>query len=200
MIYYGRECQIYGNQDADVYIFCFFHDCTSIVKSLKKNYCLIAPVIKDWNSELSPWPADGFAGKGEELEKWILSTMNSSHHYIIAGYSLGGLFSLWMYGRHESFVGCVSASGSLWFPGWINYLHTINREAVVYLSLGRKESKTKNKLMCTVGQNTIETYQYLVKNNRCIYIEENGGHFTEPDQRMIRGFKWVFENLSIFFE
>ena len=42
MIYYGRECQIYGNQDADVYIFCFFHDCTSIVKSLKKNYCLIA--------------------------------------------------------------------------------------------------------------------------------------------------------------
>ena len=167
---------------------------------LKKNYCFIAPVIKDWNSELSPWPADGFGGKGEELEKWILSTMNSSHHYIIAGYSLGGLFSLWMYGRHESFVGCISASGSLWFPGWINYLHTINRKAVVYLSLGRKESKTKNKLMCTVGQNTIETYQYLVKNNRCIYIEENGGHFTEPDQRMIRGFKWVFENLSIFFE
>lgn len=40
----------------------------------------------------------------------------------------------------------------------------------------------------------------LSKNNRCIYIEENGGHFTEPDQRMIRGFKWVFENLSIFFE
>ena len=69
-----------------------------------------------------------------------------------------GLFSLWMYGRHESFVGCISASGSLWFPGWINYLHTINRKAVVYLSLGRKESKTKNKLMCTVGQNTIETY------------------------------------------
>lgn len=199
MIYYGRECQIYGNQDADVYIFCFFHDCTSIVESLKGNYCLIAPVIKDWNSELSPWPADGFGGKGEELEKWILSTMNSSHHYIIAGYSLGGLFSLWMYGRHESFVGCISASGSLWFPGWINYLHTINRKAVVYLSLGRKESKTKNKLMCTVGQNTIETYQYLSKNNRCIYIEENGGHFTEPDQRMIRGFKWVFENLSIFF-
>lgn len=83
MIYYGRECQIYGNQDADVYIFCFFHDCTSIVESLKKNYCLIAPVIKDWNSELSPWPADGFGGKGEELEKWILSTMNSSHHYIL---------------------------------------------------------------------------------------------------------------------
>ena len=38
MIYYGRECQIYGNQDADVYIFCFFHDCTSIVESLKKKY------------------------------------------------------------------------------------------------------------------------------------------------------------------
>lgn len=46
MIYYGRECQIYGNQDADVYIFCFFHDCTSIVKSLKKNYCFIANGIK----------------------------------------------------------------------------------------------------------------------------------------------------------
>ena len=54
--------------------------------------------------------------------------------------------------------------------------------------------------MCTVGQNTIETYHYLSKNNICIYIEENGGHFTEPGQRMIRGFKWLFENLSIFFE
>lgn len=54
MIYYGRECQIYGNQDADVYIFCFFHDCTSIVESFTRDYCLIAPVIKDWNDELSP--------------------------------------------------------------------------------------------------------------------------------------------------
>lgn len=200
MIYYVRECQIYGNQDADVYIFCFFHDCTSIVESFTRDYCLIAPVIKDWNDELSPWAADGFGGKGKELEKWILSTMTSSHHYIIAGYSLGGLFSLWMYGRHESFIGCISASGSLWFPGWMNYLHTIHRKGTVYLSLGRKESKTKNKLMCTVGQNTIETYHYLSKNNTCIYIEENGGHFTEPGQRMIRGFKWLFENLSIFFE
>lgn len=83
MIYYGRECQIYGNQDADVYIFCFFHDCTSIVESFTRDYCLIAPVIKDWNDELSPWAADGFGGKGKELEKWILSTMTSSHHYLI---------------------------------------------------------------------------------------------------------------------
>ena len=68
------------------------------------------------------------------------------------------------------------------------------------MSLGRKESKTKNKLMAQVGGNTEETYQYLSMQNKCIYIEENGGHFTEPDQRMIRGFKWLFENLSIFFE
>ena len=54
--------------------------------------------------------------------------------------------------------------------------------------------------MCTVGDYTQETYNYLSLNNTCIYIEENGGHFTEPDQRMIRGFKWLFENLSIFFE
>ena len=60
MIYNGKECQIYGNRDADVYIFCFFHDCTSIVESLKGDYCLIAPVIKDWNSELSPWESEGF--------------------------------------------------------------------------------------------------------------------------------------------
>ena len=200
MIYYGRECQIYGNQDAEIYIYCFFHDCTSIIESFKEDYCLIAPVIKDWNSELSPWETEGFSGKGEELEEWILSTMTSSHHYIIAGYSLGGLFSLWMYGRHESFIGCISASGSLWYPGWLSYLHTIKRKGIVYLSLGKKESKTRNKLMAKVGENTEETYQYLSLHNKCIYIEENGGHFTEPDQRMIRGFKWLFENLSIFFE
>ena len=91
MIYYGRECQIYGNQDADVYIFCFFHDCTSIVESFTRDYCLIAPVIKDWNDELSPWAADGFGGKGKELGK-----VDSFNYDFFSSLSYCGLFSWWL--------------------------------------------------------------------------------------------------------
>lgn len=199
MMYHGKECVLYGDPEADVYIFCFFHESLKIIESLEKNCFIIMPHVENWNDELSPWESDGFKGEASKLEEWILSVMNDKHHYIIAGYSLGGLFSLWMYGKHESFIGCISCSGSLWYPGWLNYLKTIDRKGVVYLSLGKKESHTKNIVMAQVGKNTQKTYQYLSKNNKCIYIEENGGHFHEPEQRMIRGFKWLFENLSIFF-
>lgn len=199
MIYYGKECTVYGNPQADLYIYCFFHESAKIINLLKNDCFVIMPHLDNWNDALSPWTYDNFKGEGYVLEEWILSTITKEHHYIIAGYSLGGLFSLWMYGRHNCFIGCISCSGSLWYPGWIDYLKTIKRGGIVYLSLGKKESHTKNQIMAKVEENTRRTYEYLSQSNVCIYIEENGGHFHEVDERMIRGFKWLFEKLSIFF-
>lgn len=200
MIYYGRECDLYGDEKADLYIFCFFHDTRLLSQSLEGSFYLICPHIEDWNSELSPWKTEGFEGKGSILEKWIISVIQPGHHYAVAGYSLGGLFSLWVYGRHVELIGCVSCSGSLWYPGWLEELHRIHRKGIIYLSLGTKESHTKNRRMVCVAQNTEETYCYLSQIGQCIYRKENGGHFHEPVQRMTRGLQWFLKNYLSFFE
>ncbi len=43
--------------------------------------------------------------------------------------------------------------GSLWFPDWDHYVrnHVIQSKCSVYLSLGGKEEKAKNKVMAAVG-------------------------------------------------
>ena len=40
----------------------------------------------------------------------------------VLGYSLGGLFALWAVCQREAFSQCACLSGSLWYPGWVNFL------------------------------------------------------------------------------
>lgn len=62
----------------------------------------------------------------------------------IAGYSLAGLFALYAIYQTDVFtrVGCIS--GSLWFPGFLEYVFTHEskrRPGCLYFSLGDKEAK-----------------------------------------------------------
>ena len=76
-------------------------------------------------------------------------------HWLM-GYSLAGLFALWAAYESDVFSGIVCCSGSLWFPDWDHYVrdHVIQSKCSVYLSLGGKEEKTKNKVMAAVGDRT----------------------------------------------
>jgi predicted alpha/beta superfamily hydrolase len=63
----------------------------------------------------------------------------------VAGYSLSGLFALWALWQTDVFERAASASGSLWFPGFIDYARERTMTATpdaAYLSLGKKETKT----------------------------------------------------------
>lgn len=89
----------------------------------------------NWNRELSPWGCDGtvrdaepFGGQAsgflDELLNQIIPQVESSLPRPptwrgIAGYSLAGLFSLWALWQTDAFDRAASASGSLWFPGFI---------------------------------------------------------------------------------
>ncbi len=149
----------------------------------------------DWNKMLSPWPAekifrkgDDFAGRADEMLEYILAQpelTGSWEEIIIAGYSLAGLFALNACTKTDRFTGCASVSGSLWFPGFADYIkdHPV-RAQKVYLSLGDREKDTKNPVMKEVEVNTLAVRD-LLNAYTDVYFEMNpGGHFQEPELRM----------------
>ena len=113
----------------------------------------------------------------------------------IAGYSLAGLFSLWALWQTDVFDRAASASGSLWFPGFIDYAHEHtmpNAPDAAYLSLGKKETKTPNRMMRHVLDDTRAMEALLVERGILTTLELNpGNHFAQTDLRMARGIHWV---------
>lgn len=174
-------------------------------------FTLVAIGGLDWNRELSPWACDGavrdsepFGGQAagflDELLDQIIPQVESSLPQPptwrgIAGYSLAGLFSLWALWQTDAFDRAASASGSLWFPGFIDYAHE-HAMAVTpdsaYLSLGKKETKTPNRMMRHVLDDTRTMEALLVERGIPTTLELNpGNHFTQTDLRMARGIRWI---------
>lgn len=182
----------------------------------ENNYALVVIGISDWNRQLSPWDAtailgkDDFAGEGEVLKKWmveegipkVLRHFNlemKNIELLIGGYSLAGLFALWTYYEIGLFQGVASCSGSLWYPGWMEYAktHSPKEGSRIYLSLGTKEEKTQNKTLSQIGNYTRELYQWYknTKNVKKAILEwNNGNHFTEVEERLVKGFLWLLRN------
>ena len=65
----------------------------------------------------------------------------------------------------------------------------------IYLSLGDREEKAKNKVMATVGQRIREQYE-LLKDINCTLEWNNGNHFKEPDIRTAKAFAWCIDQLE----
>lgn len=188
---------------SDVYDRCRELDCPS--------FTLVAIGGFDWNRELSPWACDGtvrdaepFGGQAagflDELLNQIIPQVESSLPQPptwrgVAGYSLAGLFSLWSLWQTDAFDRAASASGSLWFPGFIDYAHE-HAMAVTpdsaYLSLGKKETKTPNRMMRHVLEDTRAMEKLLGERGIPTTLELNpGNHFAQTDLRMARGIHWI---------
>ena len=97
----------------------------------KAGFLLAAYESESWNDDFSPWAAqavfgtEAFGGKGEDTFEWLTACcmpfvergMCEIARFPV-GYSLAGLFSLWVYCKCELFAGVVSCSASLWYEGW----------------------------------------------------------------------------------
>ena len=166
----------------------------------------------DWNGDFSPWPSppvlgdEAFSGGGRKTLDWLCKSalpwtcenLSCGGKYI-GGYSLAGLFSLWALYECEELDGAVSCSGSLWFPGWVEYAgaHAGQIKGDVYLSLGIKEERTRNRAMASVGDNTRLEFELLKSGEnvrRCTLEWNPGGHFADIAGRMARGFQWITDN------
>ena len=150
-----------------------------------------------------PWdePFGGqAAGFLDELLKQIIPQAESSLPQPpawrgVAGYSLAGLFALWALWQTDVFERAASASGSLWFPGFIDYARERTMTATpdaAYLSLGKKETKTPNRMMRHVLDDTRAMEELFIERDIPTTLELNpGNHFAQTDLRMARGIHWI---------
>ena len=175
-----------------------------ISAGLKFTFCEL--VVSDWDKYLTPWEADigvngrAFEGKARELLQSIgecivpkIKEMLPDSEIYICGYSLAGLFSLWSLYESNLFDGAACCSGSLWYPGWKEYVSekSLQKGHKVYLSLGKKEKNTKNPVMKTVEDNMLFQYE-LLKENHSVHFDWNeGGHFSNTEDRMAMGVNWL---------
>ena len=189
------------------------NEVAEILKKTDKQFSLIAFKIEDWNSELSPWeapPAFGNKSFGsgatetlEFIESRLIPTVKEKYNldndikFILGGYSLVGLFSLWSAYKSNTFLGIAAASPSVWFSGWEEFMNNNTPLSnTIYLSLGDTEEKTKNKVMSKVGENIRNQEQLLKNDNINTILEWNkGGHFSDSDLRVAKAFTWCIENI-----
>ena len=175
----------------------------ALCEDVKCNYVVYE--VKDWNTDFSPWEFAlnkkmSFSGGGRSTLDWLVNECvpccekeyGLTGKRILCGYSLAGLFSLWVFYESQAFGGVISCSGSLWFGDWIRYAesHTAPQNSSVYLSLGDREEKARDRIMATVGDCTRRQYELVCtdKNvSRHILEWNDGGHFNEPEKRIAKG-------------
>lgn len=174
-------------------------------------FTLVAIGGLDWNRELSVWPCDAITATSEPFAGEAAAFLHELTHKIIpsieaplaapprlraiAGYSLAGLFALWACCKTDLFSRVASVSGSLWFPGFAEYLDENLLQGaldVAYLSLGKKEHKTPNRMMREVLADTKRCEQTLQDRGAKTLFERNpGNHFSEPALRSAKGIAWM---------
>ena len=115
----------------------------------------------------------------------------------IAGYSLAGLFALYSLYRTDIFARAASVSGSLWYPQFSDYALSHQMKRVpdrLYLSLGDKESKTRNPYLKTVQKNTQELAEFYQRQNIKTKFRLNAGnHYANAAERTAAGILWLSE-------
>ena len=156
--------------------------------------------VEDGNRYLSPYRAenpfrkgDYFSGDADTLLSSIIDELipmvetkeETSERYLL-GYSMGGLFSLYAGTINNTWKGVGSVSGSLWYLSYDEYIssHPLLTEKV-YLSLGRKEKESRNKVLRTVEEKTNIIYEIIRREGiECTFRLQEGGHFQDEEKRI----------------
>lgn len=114
---------------------------------------------------------------------------------IMAGYSMAGLFALYVPHVSRMFSGSVSASGSLWFPGFADFVRGtpfVRRPDAIYLSIGDRESRTRNPYLRTTEDRTRGLYDhYRAEGIDSVFELNPGNHFRDADLRLAKGISWA---------
>lgn len=167
-----------------------------------------------WNQELSPWPVDTVVSKDDNFSggapQWLPLLTDEVVPQVerlldapptwrlLAGYSLAGLFAVWTAFQCDLFTRILSASGSMWYPGWLEYAREHEPVAPlqgIYLSVGDKESTSRNAVLQTVGERTRAMADLMAERGIPSKFELNpGNHFKNPPLRVAKGINWLLHN------
>ncbi len=191
----------------------FSSEGTSIVRALQSMDCtelnLVCITNLKWDHDMTPWYAPPLSasdtpctgGADEYLNKLVNDILpaarqkleGSAEFTAIAGYSLAGLFALYALYKTDIFDSAASMSGSLWFPDFTEFCRTHEmqrRPQRLYMSLGDRESRTRNPVLKTVQKNTEALVDYYTEQGLDVTFELNeGNHFKDAALRTAKGIK-----------
>lgn len=168
---------------------------------------LIRYPVDDWEDALTPWPAPAlfageppFGGEATSTVAALEQALPNNEPVALCGYSLGGLFALWAFMVSPRFCAATSLSGSLWYPGWLDWLTAHPRDlsgCAAFLGLGSKEARGPRPLMRTVDVATERTKQLLAGYGaKTSFRSFAGGHTHHMEERL----RWGLQQLDGFLD
>lgn len=197
----GYTIHVYASQNNNVPLIYLIGNQDQIEKFIHPSYHLVVIEGVDWHRDLAPWPMEAlfkkdkpYEGKANQFLNWLMQEVVEPVEKLLSfqvswrglvGYSLAGLFSLYALYQTDYFSRVASVSGSLWYPGWIEYVyqHTMRvQPEKIYLSLGNQEDRTRHPLMKDVKKCTDAFIQFMT----CpiIFQSQPGNHFYEVEKRI----------------
>lgn len=198
-----------------LYLNTFSEESPLILEALHKmqlpDFSLVTISGLDWNHDMVPWDAPPVFKNGSPctggadaylrlLTETILPEAEQTLPgppcwRCLAGYSLAGLFALYALYGTALFSRAASMSGSLWFPGFREYIvsHKFPRTPdCLYFSLGEKESKTRHPLLRTVRENTEAIREWYGNQGiRTTFTLHPGNHYNHTAERTAAGIAWL---------
>lgn len=208
----------YNNKEIPLVILNSFEDDGSQIYDLvsnEKNFILVNISNINWNDDLSCWYMDSvfpkdkpFGGKADNYLDIIINRVIPAvrdvidildikiSYYAIAGYSLAGLFALYSIYKTDIFDRVMCASSSFWFNNFKEYVLSFkpNKISKIYFSLGDREHLTKNVIMSTILDNTMDIYNYFSNLNILTVFEKNkGNHFQDVNLRISKGISSILD-------
>lgn len=214
----GKEIEVYPSVIPDrpiIYLNTFQKEGDRVYQALRDSHApehtLVAISGLEWDHDMAPWaippiskndtPCTG--GANAYLEFLTRTIMTEVEKLMtgsvlwrgLAGYSLAGLFALYAIYQTELFSRVASMSGSLWFPGFRDYVFSHDMKILperLYLSLGDQECRTGNPYLKPVQEHTeaIHTF-YQQKGIETTYQLNPGNHFKNTVQRTASGIGWI---------
>lgn len=164
-----------------------------------------------WDHDMTPWnippiskndtPCTG--GADEYLKLFTEEIVPRTEELVpgrilwrgIAGYSLAGLFAVYSLYQTALFSRAASMSGSLWFPGFPEYVfsHEMKkRPECLYFSLGDMECRTKNPYLKTIQENTEKIKHFYAQSGINTVLQFHpGSHYQNAVSRTAAGILWV---------
>lgn len=185
-IIYLKEFSYEIIEDGDSEAVIYFFMAERVEVKPVKNMRIVMIYPNDWSLQMTPWR---YIGKGMEntgggecfLEAFMEIYDESFAKHYIGGYSLGGLMALYAAYTKGVFDGVASVSGSMWYPGALDFFTKNSIDTGIkkaYISLGDKEALTKNPERVKVEENTRIIAGTLERDCDVIFEMNKGGHFT----------------------
>lgn len=177
------------------------------------DFSLVAVSGLHWEHDMAPWdcppvtesgsPFTG--GANDQLKLLTGEILPAAEQHIpgpvlwrgIAGYSLAGLFAVYSLWHTDLFSRAASISGSLWFPGFREYIlshEMAGKPQHLYFSLGDREHRTRNPSMKSVRRNTEEIQAFFRRKGIDTAFRLNpGNHFQDAAERTAAGIAWLLD-------